>query len=204
MTTVQQSEAGTAGSEQSTAEQAKQKVQETAQQAQGQVGEKARDVKEKAGGHLRGEIDSRSTQAGEHVSSTAAAIRRVGDELRSEGKERPAQLADQAAQRSDRLGRYLQDADAERILRDVENFGRRRPWLIAVGGAAVGFLVARFVKASSPQHDWPSQRSSTPIEAGSHALPRGEEGRGAFSDEAYVAQPRPGTTRGSSSGYADQ
>lgn len=207
MTTVQD-KAGSAGSEQSTAEQAKQKVQETAQQVQGQVGEKAREVKSDAGHRLRNEINTRSTQTGEQVSSTAGAIRRVGGELRSEGQDRPAQLADQAAERAERLGRYLQDADAERILRDVESFARRRPWLIAIGGAALGFLASRFVKASSTQSESPvANRSSRAVGAGAPALPSGDPVAG--SGETYVAEaaaptPTQPTTRGSSGGRADR
>jgi ElaB/YqjD/DUF883 family membrane-anchored ribosome-binding protein len=210
MTRVQQSEAGTAGSEQSTAEQAKQKVQETAQQVQGQVGEKAREVKNEAGGRLRGEIDTRSTQAGEQMSSTAEAIRRVGDELRTEGNDRPAQLADQAAQRADRLGQYLKEADADQIMRDVENFARRQPWLVAIGGAAVGFLASRFVKASSTQrYQSGSNGSAGVIEAGAPALSSGDAAMASFGDDAMVArsstaEPARRTTRRSSRGHADQ
>jgi hypothetical protein len=73
----------------------------------------------------------------------------VGEELRRQGKEGPAKLADQAADRADRLGSYLQDSDADRILRDVEDFGRRQPWAVVAGGLALGFLASRFLKASS-------------------------------------------------------
>ncbi len=35
------------------------------------------------------------------------------------------------------------------MIRDVENFARRQPLLFAVGGATLGFLASRFMKASS-------------------------------------------------------
>jgi hypothetical protein len=135
--------------EQSTTEQAKEKVQEAAGQIQHQVGEKAQQVRGQAAGGVRQQLDSRSTQAGEQVSATADAIRRVGDQLRQQGQETPARYATQAAQPIERLGRYLTDADGERILRDAEQFARRRPWVTAVGGVALGFVVARFIRASS-------------------------------------------------------
>ena len=136
---------GTEPSEQSTTTQAKEKVQETAQQVQ----EKTQQVRGQAGGRLREEIDTRSTQAGEQVTSTADAMRRVGEQLRGEGNEAPARLADQAAERAQRLGGYLTEANADRILSDVENFARRQPWLVGIGGVVLGFLASRFVKASS-------------------------------------------------------
>jgi hypothetical protein len=120
-------------------------VQEKAREVGSQVGEMTQDAR----GRAREEVDRRSTQAGEQVSSTAAALRRPGSQLRDEGKDTPARVADQAAERAERLGGYLQEADADRILRDIEDFGRRRPWALAAAGATLGFLASRFLKASS-------------------------------------------------------
>ncbi len=122
----------------SSTEQAKEKVQDTAQQAAGQ-----------ARGQIRRQVDERSTQAGEQVSSTAGDVRSVAQQLREQGKEQPAKIAEQAADRADRLGNYLKQADGEAILRDVEDFGRKQPWAVMVGGLAAGFLASRFLKASS-------------------------------------------------------
>jgi hypothetical protein len=85
------------------------------------------------------------------VSGTADSLRSVGEELRKQGKDTPARLADQAAERTERVGGYLRDADGDRILRDVEDFGRRQPWVLALGGLALGVAAARFLKASSSE-----------------------------------------------------
>ena len=126
------------GAQASSTEQAKEKVQETAQQAAGQ-----------ARGQLRKQVDERSTQAGEQVASTADDVRSIAQQLREQGKEQPAKLAEQAADRAERLGSYLKQADGEAILRDVEDFGRKQPWTVMAGGLAAGFLASRFLKASS-------------------------------------------------------
>lgn len=150
MTNMQETAVGGAsGSGQSTTEQAKERVAATAEQVQQQVGEKAQEARTQAGERVRSELDSRSTQAGEQVSTTADAIRRVGREMRTDGNDRQARYAEEVAQRVERLGRYLSDADADRMFRDVENFARRQPWLAVFGGATIGFLASRFVKASS-------------------------------------------------------
>ena len=60
----------------------------------------------------------------------AGDARSVADELRNQGKDQPAKLAEQAAQRAESLGDYLQRSDGDTILRDVEDFGRQP----AVGG----------------------------------------------------------------------
>jgi ElaB/YqjD/DUF883 family membrane-anchored ribosome-binding protein len=118
----------------STAQQAKDKAQEAAGQA-------------KRG--LRDQVDTRSTQAGERVSGMAGDARSVADQLRQQGKDQPAKLADQAADRAERLGNYLSESDADRILGDVEDFGRRQPWAVIAGGVAIGLVASRFLKASS-------------------------------------------------------
>ena len=138
-TTARPSQAnGGSAAESTGAEQAKEKAQETAQQAAG-----------KARGQIRQQVDERSTQAGEQVSSTASDVRSVAEQLREQGKEQPAKLAEQAADRAERLGTYLKQADGEAILRDVEDFGRKQPWAVVAGGLAAGFLASRFLKASS-------------------------------------------------------
>ena len=67
----------------------------------------------------------------------------------SQGKDQPAKLAEQAAERAESLGDYLQRTDGDTILRDLEDFGRRQPWAVIAGGLALGFAASRFLKASS-------------------------------------------------------
>jgi hypothetical protein len=119
-------------------EDAKEQAKEKVQEASGQAKDRARE-----------QVDQRSTQAGERVSAAAQDARSVGEELRRQGKDQPARLADQAADRAERLGGYLQESDADRILRDVEDLARRQPWAVAAGGLALGFVASRFLKASS-------------------------------------------------------
>jgi ElaB/YqjD/DUF883 family membrane-anchored ribosome-binding protein len=116
----------------------KEQVQDAAAQAKGQTREQ-----------LRGQIDCRSTQVGEQLSSTAQAVRRAAAELRDDGKEGSAKLVDGLAGRGEQLGSYLSRADGDQLLRDVEDLGRKQPWLFVGASAVVGFLASRFMKASS-------------------------------------------------------
>ena len=122
-----------------------QAIDEAREQAQ----EKAQEAAGQARSRLQREVDERSTQAGERVRSTASDLRSVSQQLRNQGKDSPARLADQAADRVERVGGYLAESDADRILRDVEDFGRRRPLAVMAGGIALGLVAARFLKASS-------------------------------------------------------
>lgn len=128
----------TAGDGGSTSDQAKEKAKEGAQQAAGQ-----------AKSAVKTQVDQRSTDAGEKVGGFASDVRSVSEQLRQQGKDKPAELADKAAQRAERLGDYLKGNDADRILGDIEDFGRRQPWAVIAGGMALGLVASRFLKASS-------------------------------------------------------
>ncbi len=143
---------------QEAAGQAKDKAQEVAGQAQ----EKAQQAAGEAKSRVREQVDQRSTQAGEQVTGTAGDLRSVADTLREQGKDKPAQLADQAAQRTEQLGSYLSESNGDKILRDLEDTARKQPWAVVAGGIALGFAASRFLKASSSER----YRSSNPSYSG--------------------------------------
>jgi hypothetical protein len=135
----------TVTADRSTTEQVNDQVRDKALLAQ----DKARGALGQARSRLRDQIDQRSTQAGEQVQSTAQDVRSLAEQLRGQGKDTPAGVAEQVADRAESFGSYLRDADGERLLRDVEDVARRQPWLVAAGGLALGFAASRFLKASS-------------------------------------------------------
>jgi hypothetical protein len=124
-------------------------AQDKAQEVAGEAQEKAREAAGRAQEGIRRQIDDRSTQAGERAGSTAQDLRSVGEELRKQGKQGPAKLADRAAEQTERVGSYLKEKNPDEMLGDVEEFGRQRPWAVLAGGVAAGVLAARFLKASS-------------------------------------------------------
>ncbi len=126
-------------------------AQEKAQEVAGQAKEQAQNVAGQAKEQARTQIDERSTQAGEQVTEHADSFRKVSETLREQGQDKPAQLAEQAATRIEGLGSYLKDADADRILSDVEDFARKQPVAVIAGGLALGFFASRFLKASQTE-----------------------------------------------------
>jgi hypothetical protein len=148
----------TATADRSTTEQVNDQVRDKVQLAQ----DKAQGALGQARSRLRDQIDQRSTQAGDQVQSTAQDVRSVAEQLRGQGKDAPARVAEQVADRAESFGSYLRDADGERLLRDVEDVARRQPWLVAAGGLALGFAASRFLKASSSRrYQTGDDRSST-------------------------------------------
>ena len=146
---------------------------EKAQEVAGQAKEKAQEATDQAKGRVREQVDQRSSEAGQQVSTTAGDLRSVSDELRKQGKDTPARFAEQAADRTERLGSYLTESDADRILGDVEDFARKQPWAVVAGGLVLGFAASRLLKASS------SERYQQRTSAGSVAPRTPSGGNGA-------------------------
>jgi len=126
----------------------KDKSEQLVSSAQEQVTAKAQELSKEASFQVREQLDERSSQTGHHVQSIGKVLHSGANQLRSEGKDVPAKIIDEVARRADEVGDYLQSAQSERILGDVERFVRRRPWLAAGTGVIVGFLASRFLKAS--------------------------------------------------------
>lgn len=101
-------------------------------------------------GLVMGQIDSGSTAAGERVLKTAASLKRIAVELRSDEIGRnAAPLADRGVERLERLGTYLSASDGEHLVMDAERLGRDRPWTVATSGLILGFIGSRMLKASA-------------------------------------------------------
>src|SRR3954470_21022906 len=129
----------------------KEQAQEKAQEVREQAGEQMRKATGQARGRMREQVDQRSTQAGEQVHQHASDLRDVAQQLREQGKEGPAKIADQVADRAHSAGSWMKDSDGDQILADVEDFARSNPWAVAAGGLALGFMASRLLKASSSQ-----------------------------------------------------
>ena len=118
--------------------QAQEKVQQTAQQAS-----------QKAGQYLRQQTEARAGQVSDELRSVADALRRSGNSLHADGKETPGNAVDQVTQGLERLSSYLGETSADRLVQDIESFGRRRPWGMIGIGLGLGLVASRFLKASS-------------------------------------------------------
>jgi hypothetical protein len=127
----------------------KEQAQDKAQEVREQAGEQVRKATGQARDRMRDQVDQRSTQAGDQVHQHASDLRDVASQLREQGKEGPAKIADQVAERAERAGSWMKDSDADRILGDVEDFARSNPWAVAAGGLVLGFAASRVLKASS-------------------------------------------------------
>jgi ElaB/YqjD/DUF883 family membrane-anchored ribosome-binding protein len=178
-------------------EQTSAKVQEATAVAQ----EKATALREQGSARLREQVDQRSTQVGSQARSLAEALRRSGNELQSEGNGNASQITSQVADRIERVGSYLEDVSGDDVMRDIESFARRRPWMLAGVGLLAGVAAARFMKASSEQrytdgrsldqvgYSTSPAQASTASEYGGSKPSVGSRGAAASVDVGDVAQP---------------
>ena len=160
----------------------KEQAQDKAQQVKEQAGEQLSQAKGQARDRVREQVDQRSTQVGDQVHHHASDLREVAHQLRAQGKDGPARIADQVAERAERAGSWMKESDGDRILGDVEDFARSNPWAVAAGGLALGFVASRVLKASSSRRY--EERDATP-----RLPPAGGTTAGSF-DRPYVDEPR--------------
>lgn len=124
-------------------------AQAKTQKAAGQAQEQVQAAAGQAQAKMREQLDQRSSQLAEKAHQQASDLRSVSEALRDQGKDRPAQAVDRLAGYAEQAASYLRDNEADSMLSDAEEFGRRKPAAVAAGALALGLVASRFLKASS-------------------------------------------------------
>ena len=106
------------------------------------------------------QIDRGKETATNELSQVVNAVRQLGRTLSSGEANGPiarftAQYSDKAANSLERMTNYIRQQDPQRLLNDVQNFGRRQPVLLVGGAFLLGFAGARLIKSSmeAASHD---------------------------------------------------
>lgn len=156
--------------------QAQEKVQQTASQAS-----------ETAARYVREQTETRGRQAATELQTIADALRRSSHALHADGNTTAAKGIETVTDRIEGIGRYLGGTGGDQILRDIESFGRRKPWGMIGIGVGLGVAASRFLKASSsrrfeenrpaPQYR-PIAPAASELETGSIEPVRGIVGAG--------------------------
>ena len=84
------------------------------------------------------QVDERTTQVGQQVGEQAQALDGVAGALREQGKDGPAKIAEQASQRVQGAGAYLEQADGQELLAKAQHVAQDNPAAAAAVGAAAG------------------------------------------------------------------
>ncbi|HEX7294199.1 MAG TPA: hypothetical protein VF251_00520 [Pyrinomonadaceae bacterium] len=98
-------------------------------------------------------VNRQKNAAATELQKVAQAVRQMGDGLRNDEQSAIAQYAAQygnkAAETIEKVTNYLRENDARDLVREIEDFGRRRPAIIVGGAFLVGLAGARFLKSST-------------------------------------------------------
>jgi hypothetical protein len=94
-------------------------------------------------------LERGKSTAADQVDQVANALRTAGDELG--GQSAFGNYANQFAGSIGRLGRRLRDSSIEDLASDMQMAARRNPAMFVLGGLALGIVLARLVKASTPE-----------------------------------------------------
>lgn len=121
------------------------------------------------------QVDEKSTQAGRQIGAQGEALEGVAGELRKQGRDGPAKVAEQAAEKVRNVGEHLEHADGQKLVDAAQQVARDNPAAAAAVGGVAGFAAGRVIKAVRDDGDDDAQRA--PGDAG-RTVP-GQPGTGA-------------------------
>ena len=126
-------------------------VKEQAKSLASDAKEQAKDLAGQASDHVQDLVGQQKDQAADRLGSLATVLREAGQKLNQDQQAGDfGQYADRAAQQVERLSNYLRESDLRGFVRDTESFARRRPEVFLGGTLIAGLMLARFLKASTP------------------------------------------------------
>lgn len=94
------------------------------------------------------QVETQKHGIAEVVNDFGVAVRQAAEALQERGESRSSECAAALADQIESAADHLASSDLSDLMREVRDFARRRPALVAGGLFAVGFLASRFLRAS--------------------------------------------------------
>jgi hypothetical protein len=123
--------------------------QQTGQMVQ-QTKEAASRVADQAVDQVKSQLATQKERATDGLASVAEALHETSESLRGRNQDAIGRYAETGAEMMDQLSGYFRNRQIDEIIDDAENFARRQAGLFLGGAFAVGFILSRFFKSSSP------------------------------------------------------
>lgn len=114
------------------------------------VSEQVKKTADQAQHAAKSALEGQKGRAAQGLGSVASAIRQTGEQMRDQDQETAAHYLEKMAGQVERFSHDLRDQNMDQIIKNAENFARRRPELVIGGAVALGFVLARFLKSSTP------------------------------------------------------
>lgn len=150
-------------------EDAQRRARAAAADVQHAVREQAESLRRDAQARSTEFLEDKKMYAAGELSDVAQALRYGADSLRQQQHDQAGRYVNLAADSLEQFAGVLRQRDVGRLARDAGELARRQPGVFLGGAVAAGFLLSRFMKASSTRlHDepdsyaHPDERPSTP------------------------------------------
>lgn len=161
------SETGTQkGKMAATTEAVGEKVSEAREVVADKLGDTTEQFKEQAtvaGGRVRSQAmqaaDQRKTSAITNIRDIENEIDKISQQLRSDGKDKPAEMLDTVKTRVDDVVGYVENHSVEEMIGEVTTFARKSPFTFVGAAFAVGIAASRLLKADTPTGSGGGQQS---------------------------------------------
>lgn len=149
------------GKADSVATKAHEKAHEAAEQVKSAATEKVQQFKARA--------DSTKQEAAERIRRFGSAIQQTGRNLSDD--ELLSNFAEKASRRVDKLASYVSSANPQTMLRDTEQFARRKPTIFFGGALLLGLIAGRFLKSSrSGEHSFEGRNEAPDFASGAAGM----------------------------------
>lgn len=126
---------------------AREAASEGAEQARAQIGAATRWLREETSTF----VESQRKRFAEKLAHFAQAMDKAAEKLNEDGDANLASLTRSVGQQADAAAGYLRERESKTIVRDAENYTRRRSELVLGGMFVAGLVLSRFLKSSA--HD---------------------------------------------------
>lgn len=143
--------AGTTGAQTSShSEGMREELNQTSSKVKSEARETAREFTDSARASVQAQAERQQHVAAGELDGLARALRKTADEVQGQTSYLPLdRFARQAADKLDELSRSLQGSDVRTMLGRLESYTRDQPGVVLGGAIISGFLLARFMRASS-------------------------------------------------------
>ena len=114
----------------------------------------ANKLRSEAGGKARSAAEEGKGKAIENLGSVSQATREAAAKLKGSPAEPLADYVTSAANSIEKFATRMQSKSVDDIIDDARELVRRSPVLVIAAAVAAGFVVSRFMKATSREDDW--------------------------------------------------
>jgi ElaB/YqjD/DUF883 family membrane-anchored ribosome-binding protein len=139
------------------------------------------------------QLSTQKNKATDGIGTVAQAVKQASQQLRTQQHDTIANYIDQAANQLERLSTSIRDKDVGELVRDAQQFARRRPAVFIGSAFAIGLLGARFLKSSRDRQNGSDGRNLYARSAGGYSAgqrtpsigtaPAGDAGSGSYGSE---------------------